>query len=304
MTLLRDDQRSDEASDPVRRSDNWGEPISTIYRTGPAVLVDYRADVSVLWQAVLREQPAILTTFPSVLAALMQQSLTDACRPEGLREIRTVGEALSGDLRSLCETTWGVRVTDIYSAAEIGMIAYPCREHGRMHVQSESVKLEILRPDRTPCEVGEEGDVVLTPLHNFAMPLVRYEIGDRATFGEPCACGRTLPVLSSVPGRARDMLTLPDGGRRFPYYGHGEIMRIEAIAQHQVAQTESDQVDIRLVVRRPLTADEEAGVIGIASRHLGAPFSVRIVYHQEHKRGSGGKFAEFTNEYEARNSSS
>ena len=299
MTLLRDDQRGDNASDPLRRSDNWGEPISTIYQTGPAILLDYRADVSVLWQALLREQPAVLTTFPSLLAALAQQSMSDGRRPEGLREIRTVGEALSRDLRSTCEAIWGVRVSDVYSAAEIGIIAFPCREHGRMHVQSESVKLEILRPDRTPCEVGEEGDVVLTPLHNFVMPLIRYDIGDRATFGEPCACGRMLPVLSNIPGRARDMLTLPNGGRRFPYYGHGEIMRINAIAQHQVAQTGPDQIDIRLVVRRPLTADEEKDVIGIASRHLGAPFSVRIVYHPELQRGPGGKFAEFANEYEA-----
>ncbi len=298
MTLLRDDQRGDDAPDPIRRSDDWGEPISVIYPTGPAILLDYRADVSVLWQAVLRERPAILTTFPSLLAALVQHSIADGHRPEGLREVRTVGEALSGDLQTLCESVWGVRITNIYSAAEIGVIAFPCREHGRMHVQSENVKLEILRPDRTPCDVGEEGDVVLTPLHNFAMPLIRYDIGDRAIFGAPCACGRKLPVLSGVPGRARDMLTMPNGERRFPYYGHGEIMRIEAIAQHQVAQTGPGQIDIRLVVRRPLTADEEAHVVGIASRHLGAGFAVRLVYHPELKRGPGGKFAEFTNEYE------
>ncbi len=299
MTLLRDDQRSDTNADPLRRLDNWGEPISTICPTGPAILLDYRADVSVLWQAVLRERPAILTTFPSLLAALVQQSLADGRRPEGLREVRTVGEALSGDLQSICEALWRVRITNVYSAAEIGIIAFPCREHGRMHVQSESVKLEILRPDRTPCGVGEEGDVVLTPLHNFAMPLIRYDIGDRAAFGPPCACGRHLPVLSSIPGRARDMVTLPNGERRFPYYGHGEIMRITAIAQHQVAQTGPAQIDIRLVVRRPLTVAEEADVIGIASRHFGAPFSVRIAYHPQLERGPGGKFAEFTNEYEA-----
>jgi phenylacetate-CoA ligase len=298
MTLLRDEQRTDAAADPLRRAADWGEPISTVYPTGPAILVDYRAEVSFLWDAVLRERPVFLTTFPSLLAALVRESLADGRKPDGLREVRTVGEALSGDLRTICEAAWGVRMTDIYSAAEIGVIAYPCREHGRMHVQSESVKLEILRDDGTPCEVGEEGRVVLTPLHNFAMPLIRYEIGDRAAFGGPCACGRTLPVLAGIPGRARDMLTLPNGGRRFPYYGHGEIMRIESIMQHQVAQTGPDQIEIRLVVRRRLTGDEEARVTAIASRHLGEPFSVRVVYRAELTRGPGGKFAEFTNEYE------
>ena len=69
----------------------------------------------------------------------------------------------------------------MYSAAEAGAIAFQCREHGRYHVQAESVLLEVLRPDGSACAPGETGQVVLTPFHNFAMPLLRYAIDDMAS---------------------------------------------------------------------------------------------------------------------------
>jgi phenylacetate-CoA ligase len=184
----------------------------------------------------------------------------------------------------------------MYSAAEIGIIAIPCPEQNALHIQSEGVFLEILRDDGTPCASGEEGRVVLTPLHNFVMPLIRYELGDRATLGAPCSCGRTLPVLHTIPGRARDMITTPTGERRFPFYSHGEMMKLDAIVQHQVAQTAVNQIEIRLVVRRPLTVAEETQLISIARAGLGTAHELRIVYCKEILRQESGKFAEFTNE--------
>ncbi len=164
--------------------------------------------------------------------------------------------------------------------------------------------MEVLRADGTACEVGEEGDVVLTPLHNFAMPLLRYAIGDRAVWGPQCTCGRTLAVLAAIPGRARAMLTLPDGTRRFPYYGHNAIMRVGAIAQHQVAQVGPAQVgpaqvEIRLVVVRALTEAEERQIVEASRRALGAPFEVSLKYVDGIARGPGGKHAEFCNEFSA-----
>jgi len=103
-------------------------------------------------------------------------------------------------------------------------------------------------------------------------------------------------VLAAIPGRARDMLSMPDGTRRFPYYGHGEIMRVAAILQHQVAQIAPDRVELRLVVRRPLTAQEEERILMAARAALGAPLQVVIGYRDAIPRLANGKFAEFTNE--------
>ena len=93
-------------------------------------------------------------------------------------------------------------VVDIYSCTEAGYLAFSCPEQGNLHVQAESVIVEVLDRAGKPCAPGEEGEVVVTPLLNFAMPLIRYAVGDRAVVGEPCACGRGLPTLKTV-GRSR-----------------------------------------------------------------------------------------------------
>ena len=305
MVVLRDDQRTDTVKQgPLRRMPNWGGPVAAIYPTGPGLFLDYRATAAELLANIIHERPAYLITFPSLLRELLRESQSSGRRPAGLREVRTTGEALAPELRDLTMNTWGnadtypLRVTEVYSAAETGIIASPCREQNALHAHVEGVRLEILREDGSPCAPGEEGRVVLTSLHNFAMPLIRYEIGDRAVAGPPCACGRTLPVLAAIPGRARDMLTLPDGRRRFPYYAHNTIMQIDAIAQHQVVQTARDEVEIRLVVRRPLTPAEETHIVTAATHGLGGEHRVQIVYRAEIPRQVSGKFAEFTNEFE------
>jgi phenylacetate-CoA ligase len=304
MAILRDDQRTDPAKQPpLRRTSDWGGPFAAVYPTGPGLFLDYRASAAELLAIILQERPAYLVTFPSLLRELVRESQTSGLRPQGLREVRTTGETLATGLRELAIAAWStaetpLRVSEIYSTAEAGIIAVPCREENALHVQAEGVKLEILRPDGSPCATGEEGRVVLTALHNFAMPLIRYEIGDRAVLGPACRCGRSLPVLAAIPGRARDMLTLPDGQHRFPYYAHNTIMQVDAIVQHQVAQTALDQVEIRLVVRRPLTPTEETHIIAAATQGLGGAHQVRLVYRPEILRQPSGKFAEFINEFE------
>jgi phenylacetate-CoA ligase len=92
------------------------------------------------------------------------------------------------------------------------------------------------------------------------------------------------------------MLVLASGERRFPFYGHSALMRVDAIVQHQVVQKTFDLVEIRLVVRRPLTDEEEAYLRHSATSALGAPFTVQLSYCEPIARGPGGKYAEFYSE--------
>jgi len=293
MAIRRDEAlQAGEPTGRLRRLADWGAPLSVVYPSGPGVLLDYRCTVSEQAETLAREQPAYLTTFPSLLHELLRSGV----RPQGLREVRTVGEALPDETRELCRERWGVPITDEYSAAETGPIACQCPERGGYHVHAESVLVEVLHPDGTACAPGETGQVVLTALHNFAMPLLRYAIDDMAQVGERCACGRTLPVLARIPGRARSMLVLAGGERRFPFYGHGALMRVSAIVQHQVVQKALDRVEVRLVVSRPLTGEEEAHVRRSVGDALGPPFTVQITYCEPITRGPGGKYAEFYSE--------
>lgn len=279
-----------------RRYPDLGSAVTSMFPTGPLTLFEIRrpAAEQVAW--LLREEPEYLQTYPSNLAALAQRFRDLGVRLKRLRAVRSATEVVTPDLRALVREVLGVEIIDAYSAEEIGYMALQCPHptdgEPVLHVMSEGVKLEVLDADDRPCAPGTIGRVVVTPLHNFAMPLLRYELGDFAEVGGPCACGRTLPVLRGVRGRLRHGLRMPDGTVRASYFGIS-FYRVAAIRQYQAAQVAPDAIELRLVVRRPLTVDEEAALAQLVRNDVDPDFQVRFVYVDEIPRLANGKYEEF-----------
>ncbi len=152
-----------------------------------------------------------LHVYPSVLARLADTAMEQG---EELRFERamTFSEILTPEARTTAEKAFGCKVVDSYGCNEAGLIAWQCPAHENvMHVCAESVFVEVLDEQGEPAPQGELGRVVVTSLHNFATPLIRYDIGDLAALGATCACGRGLPVLSRIAGRSHNVFVLPDG---------------------------------------------------------------------------------------------
>jgi len=236
---------------------NWGSPVATLYRTGPAAMLNVGTDTSEQLDWLLQEDPDYLLTHTSNLGALAELSLRRGVRLPRLRQARSFSEALRPTLRETVLAAWGVQIADVYSCEEAGYIALQCPEHDHYHVQSESLIVEILDADGNPCAPGETGEVVLTTLHNFAMPLIRYRLGDYAEVGSPCPCGRGLPVLRRIHGRQRNMLWLPDGRQLWPSFPSSLWLDIVPIEQFQVIQRSVREIEINYVMSRNLTPDEE-----------------------------------------------
>lgn len=142
--------------------------------------------------------------------------------------------------------------------------------------------------------------MVLTTLHNFAAPLIRYEIGDLATRGAPCGCGRTLPVITQILGRQRNMLRYPDGSVRWPSLGEAGLAAVFArtgnmppVQQFQLVQHSLDRIEARLVVARPYTAAEEALLTDYLRGEFGPHWQIDFSYPETIARGPGGKFEDF-----------
>ncbi|HVM77419.1 MAG TPA: AMP-binding protein [Stellaceae bacterium] len=277
---------------------DWGPPATFLYRTGPAAALDIHADAGEQAEWLRRTEPCYLLTFPSNALMLARHFRRNGLALPSLRGIWTVSEVVDERLRRACRNAWGVEITDTYSAAEAGYLALQCPEHRHYHVQSETVLVEVLDREGAACAPGETGDVVVTPLHNFATPLLRYEIGDRAEVGGPCPCGRGLPVIRRILGRAKHSLVLPSGGRRHPWLGTDEFAENPAIVQHQVVQRSLEELEFRLVVRRPLTAAEETRLADILRKNLGHPFRVTFRYLDAIPRAPSGRFFEFLSELE------
>ena len=98
---------------------------------------------------------------------------------------------------------------------------------------------------------------MVTDLHNFASPLLRYDIGDYAEVGGPCRCGRTLPTLRRVLGRKRNLLMKADGSRFLPRAGFETFDEIAPIQQYQVIQHALDDIEFKLVTAEPLSPAQE-----------------------------------------------
>jgi phenylacetate-CoA ligase len=274
---------------------DWLLPEGVVYPTGPACLLDNRCTPAEQAQWLMREDPDYLLTFPSVAQEIARYFLDHGLGLERLKDIATLGEVVTPRARKACRDAFGVEIRDMYSAVETGYLALQCPA-GRYHVQSEVVLLEVLDEEGQPCRPGEIGQVIVTPLHNFAMPLLRYSIGDFAEVGDACACGRRLPVLNEIVGRARDTVMLPSGTRRYAWFGMRRFAEIPEIVQFQVIQKTLYELEVKLVARGPLSAESEEKLRENLRKSLGEHFSVLLTYHAEIPRTASGKYFDFLSE--------
>lgn len=274
-------------------SPSWGAATEGLVETGSCLTLDVDVDAASQLEWLRRHEPAYLLTYPSLAAELARIALECNVKLPGLLEVRTLGESLDEDLRSLCREAWDVPLADVYSADEVGYIALQCPGCQNYHVQSESVVVEILDDAGRPCAAGETGRVVVTDLHNFAMPLIRYDIGDYAEVGAPCACGRGLPVLNRIAGRVRNMLVTPEGARFWPSSGLRKQTDVPKLRQYQFVQAAPDLLEARMVVSQALTAKEEAYLLGRIRSRLPGNIRVATRYVEAIPRGAGGKYEEF-----------
>jgi phenylacetate-CoA ligase len=275
------------------RAPNWGAATAGLVHTGECVMRDVDTDVEAQLDWLVSEQPGYLLTYPSLAAELAKASLRRGVRLPGLLEVRTLAEGLGPDVRALCREAWGVALVDFYSAEEVGYIALQCPRHEHYHVQAESLLVEVLDERGEPCLPGQVGRVVVTDLHNFALPLIRYDIGDYAEVGAPCDCGRGLPVLSRIAGRVRNMLVTAGGKRFWPPLGSRKFIEVAPVLQHQIAQKDYDLLEARLVTAQLLDASQEERLRQMIL--AGMPAGMRLVfrYCDSIPRGAGGKFEDF-----------
>lgn len=271
----------------------WGHSTDTVYQTGPSALLRLGSDISVQATWLQHHNPAYLLTYPSNLMALISHFKATGARLGNLLEVRTVGETLTPDIRAACLEVFGVPIVDLYSSQEIGYIALQCPQSEHYHIQSENALVEILNAQNQPCSAGEIGRLVVTSLHNFATPLIRYELGDYAEAAPPCSCGRGLPVIRKIMGRHRNMLILPSGGMRWPLVGFRHYAQIAPIRQYQFIQHSLEHIEVRLVTDRSLTSEEESRLTKLIQESLGHPFHLAFTYLPEIPRQKNGKFEEF-----------
>jgi phenylacetate-CoA ligase len=276
------------------RTPGWGPATDDVVLTGPAFNYHILLEIDHLVERLVADRPGYLLSHPSVIMGIAKHCLDHGVTLPDLREVRTMGESPDDSLRELCRQAWNVPVVDMYSCQEAGYLALQCPDHPHYHVQSENVLLEVIDEQGLPCAPGEVGRVLVTSLNNFATPLIRYEIGDYAEVGAACSCGRGLPVLKRIMGRYRNLLTLPDGTRRWPRLGYeSRLQEVAPIELMQMVQTTAEEISVRLVAARPLDATETRALTAFIQDKLGHPFRLSFDYVDTIRNPANGKIEQF-----------
>lgn len=273
---------------------DWGPVSSAAWTTGPSFTCDVRTDVTQQLEWLCQVEPAYLLSYGANLLALVEMSATSGKRPKGLRKAVLFGDSAPARLRRLIRDVWNVELVDIYSCGEFGSLAFQCPDQPECHhVQAESVYLEVLNDDGSLCAPGEPGRVVVTDLHNFAMPMIRYELGDVAIPGPPCRCGRGLPVLTQVLGRYRNMAVDPAGRRFYPAIRTERVLACAPIRQLQMLQLRPDLIEFRYAMDRDLIPAEMDSLRLQLAEAFMYPFELRATRVDAVERAASGKFEEF-----------
>lgn len=193
-------------------------------------------------------QPQFLVGYVSSLAMM-----AEVVKSLGITKIRpqaivSSSEMLTEDSRRLIEATFECPIFNRYGCREVGEIAVECSQHKGLHVFMESNYVEIINKEGKTAKPGEVGNIVVTNLHNLAMPFIRYEVGDLGIpSARKCPCRRGRVLIEKIIGRQCDIITSPSGkfihGEFFTHLFYG----IEAVAQFQVAQKTLADLDIKIV---------------------------------------------------------
>jgi phenylacetate-CoA ligase len=174
---------------------------------------------------------------------MLRQNITDVAPSL----VCTGAELVSRKTRETINRAFHVDMLDMYASIESGLIAWECAECRRYHINSDGLVVEFLRNGK-PCLPGEPGMVVITNLHSYAMPIIRYEIGD---IGIPsadlCSCGRALPLMEILEGRIDDMVYTPSGKVISPNSITNALEAAKGIAQFRVIQKTREQLKVLFV---------------------------------------------------------
>lgn len=205
-------------------------------------------------------RPRVLLGYTGPLLRLAQWLRDTGRQVSPLDSFISCGEVLHDFQRELIEQAFGCPAFNTYGCREFMLIAAECEFHDGLHVNSDHLVVELVKTDDAPRE-GDSGEVVVTDLSNYGMPLIRYATTDLATPADhACRCGRGLPLLKRIDGRVLDAIHTPDGrvlpGMFFPFL----FKETPGVSRYQVVQRRLDHLDLMLV-RGPLFNDDTLAFI-------------------------------------------
>lgn len=251
------------------------------------------ADLLDYYQRLRTFRPRVVYGYPNAIEEFATWIQRNGLRPVRVARVLCTAERLSDHQRRLFEDVFGAEVFNLYCSRDHGCVAFECHRHRGFHVDAGNAIVEILRDGRR-AEPGESGELVITDLLNYGMPLIRHATADMATAAaEPCDCGSSFPLFSSLDGRTADLLHRPDGSIVAGIMLPDLFMHQPAIAQAQFVQEDPASLDVSLVLSPGASADIRGMVLEEIRSVMGRDIAIRLRFVDDIPRNPrSGKYQE------------
>ena len=230
--------------------------------------------------------PQTILAYPSSLyqfaTFLSEKGLTSRWQLKG---IISSAEMLHLHYRALAEDVFNTKVYNRYGGREVGLIAMECTE-GRMHINCRDIYLEVDSPN----PYTEPGEILITQLNNYAMPFIRYRIGDIGCLSnEVCPCGNHLPILAELLGRTTATFRTRTGTLIHGGYFTRQFYRIDGVSQFQIIQETLKHCVLKLVINEKWTDATRRYLVQGIQRVLGGDVIITIEFVEEIPLSTSGK---------------
>ena len=233
-------------------------------------------NLKALCKELRRDPVGLLIAQPRVVEALLQFAGADFFKEANVAAWLSLGDRPPQSARDVLSAA-GIRVTANYSCEEIGMIAYECDSTPNFyHICTSNVLVETDQTALADFDGQPAGRVLLTHLHSYATPFIRYDVGDIGSLHKSCPCGYQGPVLSNIYGRSKQLLKHPDG-RLTPFLIRGaDILAIADIAEFRIRQTDLQTIVVELVAAEALPPAKINALHQLVKTYAGEGFDIRV----------------------------
>ena len=207
-------------------------------------IIPTNAPVSQLARVLHRNVNASLYGFPSVFRLLLEETRFKIPK---IKRIISTGELLNDNLKKDLIEHFNCPVYNHYGSMEFNRISWDCTKQEGLHMDIDALAIEFIK-DGEQVNEDEDGDIIISNLHNYIFPLIRYRQGDVGSFvKEKCSCGRGLPLMKNLRGRNNDYIVVDGNKLISPVYLDVILGEIKGIIQYRLIQKSLGVFDIYMV---------------------------------------------------------
>ena len=237
-----------------------------------------------------KRQPALIIAYVDSIYKLAQYAEKNNIKINQPGAIHTSAGQLHSFMRKKIESVFNCPVFDHYGSRENGSIATECSTHNGLHILADTNYVEVVNSNSMSI-LEQEGNILISTLHNKSMPLIRYKIEDRGIMAryQSCACGIVYPKLKSVTGRITDSFKLKSGGIVSGEYLTLTFNLVLGIEQFQIKQVSLNRIIISIVANSKYDKSVEKTILEKMKRLFGADVSITFAYVNEISLTTTGK---------------